>query len=229
MGKSAIWLLPKRFKGRKFNGGTSYFSVPRRAIGTNDVAFACWFKPLEEKLAILMRTFDAATWLGWGVYQNISVRKITVYAGNGVDAVLNATSLNGAYSLNVWNFLVANFDRDGNATVYVDDMATPKVTLNIAASDGVDWGQAETVWGVGGMPGTVFFNGYMKRVAHIIGHLFTEDERNELYNAGAGKKFGQLSSALATVMASDDYWDIIRTGGNEANQATAARPLTWTA
>lgn len=221
-------LIRQKWNGRRFNGTTSMFSVPRRAMGTSDVACALWFRPFDERVANLMRTYTPTGFLGWDVLTTTATKRIVLDAGNG-SVKLQAVSGNNAYTVGAWNFLVVNIDRSGLISAYVNNMATAKITLDVSSAVALDWAQGTTVWGIGGLPGSYFFSGYMKHITHIIGHLFTEGERNELYNAGAGKRFATLSTELATVMASDDYWDIRRTGGNEANQATAARPLTWTA
>lgn len=216
-------LIPRRIKGSRLLLPNQHFRPVRRSITTSDCAWCgwVWFNSIPTLRAIF-RNLNAASKIGWGVYVATN-GALTVYWALEAGAT-SASSSAGVFVANTWNFVAVNMDRSGNATGYVNDMATPVVTADISGAVAYSWISAADPWILGGTDTNITITGRIARIGHIVGGLLSEDNRTELYGSGRGLLYSQMSAGLATLFSGQDYYDCTETSGALTNQATGARP-----
>ena len=196
------------------------FTTPRRTLGTSDFAVCMWVYPTE---------------LSGGYYRNgNSTIGVTMYCTSGGTVVVpygtgsgrtNTLSGAGVISVNTWHFLVLNVVRAGTLKLYIN--GTERISADISGAQAVDYGQGENPWYIGydGYNQT-YMRGRISMVGQVIGNVFTESERTQLYNGGRGLVYSQLPAGLLSRFSGQDYWDMTAISGNEANRASASRPAT---
>ena len=124
-----------------------------------------------------------------------------------------------------WYFFVVNFDRDGNATLYVN--GSPEVSLNISAQAGNV--NSVSAFSLGGILGFYYFDGRLDS-AGLWSRLLTPAEIAWLYNAGIGRIYADLAVAgndganLKTNLVS--WWDLGEGARSQVRQPRHEPPST---
>jgi|GEM_PF-1706353 len=117
-------------------------------------------------------------------------------------------------SAGTWYFIVVNFDRDGNAGVYINNIAESSpadISGQSASFDSADVFAVGYATAVG-----TYFNGKIDSLS-FSSRLLTADEITWLYNAGSGRVYkdigiaGNNGSALKTNLVS--WWDLGENAG----------------
>jgi hypothetical protein len=189
-------------------------------MGTSDQAWCGWFylasAPGTRPIFYAHNATD-----GWSLYATVDY-KLRVYWSNGSTASYSDSGV--VLSERRWYFVVANVDRDGLLTVFLDDMATPVLSVDISASAAVNWDSGMNPWMWAASGSTTVNDLRLSRIGHIIGDTLTYAERLELLWNGIGRLYSQLSAGLLAKFSGQDYFNCDeRAGGRVENAATPSR------
>lgn len=213
---------------RSFNGSNHWVYVPPRSIDLNDVAMCMWVY-IDSACGdcYLFRSYSSGTRRGFNIYRGITSNYIQLLCGVSGSSSSD-TKAYGNLTLDSWNFVVVNLDRDGQGQVFVNDMTTPVIDADISDSDDFDWDSGFGVWGLGSSSSSAFLEGRMCKVGLIAGSLFSETERVQLYNNGNGLFWAEMPAALQAKFSGQDYWNMNEGLVTEdcVNSATPARTAT---
>lgn len=159
--------------------------------------------------------------------------RLVILDGGVLDATIHGsasiTTTGATLVSGQWYYVLAEFDRDGNCTIYSNDVAgTP---TSIAAQSASIEEINEFV--LGGYPtGAVTLGGRLSKAAKWD-RLLTSAEKTWLYNSGSGRLYGELGvaatdgAALLTSLAA--YWNLNENGGTDnAIDAHSTNDLTPT-
>lgn len=227
---SQIFLFPKRVTGSRRCVDDEGFRPTMWNVGTNNICFATWWWVMDHPATMqsIWQTYTTVgARVGWGL-RHLTNGTLGIQYGLGGETSgdLPIKTSVGTLTTRVWNFIVINLVRSANATIWINDMAdaSPFATLDISDADGVNWNNTSGSYPWRLRAATYARDSRISRVGHIAGSVFSEAERIELYNAGRGLKFAQLSGGLTTKFSGQDYFDCTERSGNMLNQATVARP-----
>jgi hypothetical protein len=150
---------------------------------------------------------------GFYLYE-YSTGNIRVKLCDSVQTLTAESSTLGQLVLNTWHFVVCTFDRDGLASLYIDDMTTPVGTLDISGHQ-ADLGASHEVIG-GYTGGALPLNGKMAAYGQFLG-LLSAAERDLLKQ---NLTFGDLSADLAAKAAR--FWNLQERSGDAICAKTGA-------
>ena len=164
--------------------------------GTSDFAVAFWVYLDSATTHGVISTGGGSNGVdGFYLYVDAS-DQLTLAINDSVQGSRASGVLATGLSTGSWYFVVVNFDRDGNATAYVDNVA--KSTLDIS-------GQAATLGATQGNVGAYELDtGHMDGRVDSLGiwdRLLTADEITELYNSGLGWIYEDLNTDFKTNIA----------------------------
>jgi hypothetical protein len=149
-------------------------------VGSSDFSVAFWFKLPTTPNALFSQIIGRrTTTLGW--YLDLrSGTEPRLVLRNGSTASVDA-GVN--YNDDTWHFAVLTFDRDGDMSIYIDDMATAKGNTSIIGITGIDTPFFTIGGRVDSASGNI--NGDVDEVG-IWQRLLTAAERSDLWNSGSG-------------------------------------------
>ena len=220
-----VWLRPSRnlgtVGGRLFKAVNKVGLQPGSAIdpGTQDFWLSFWFKPADSTaIQTIFRTGGGSSALNqggvWVSYEDTSkyhIRLIADDQSTRVDEDLSAAQTDAT-----WHHCVMLFDRDGNASCFINGTDTG-ITADISAhanalgeTDGRFIGQ----W----LAGSSHANGDMSKVLYGEGTLPTAAEITALVGGGNGMTGAQIAIEQPALWAKvTACWNL-----NEGANATAA-------
>ena len=174
-----------------FDGTNDYITVADNDLidmGTSD--FAISFQIKSTKTGVQQRLFckrgGGSYTIGYDVYYS-SDNKLCLFIGDsGGQLTITFNDVTGFFD-GAWHHIVINFDRDGNATPYLDNVT--KTGISIAAIQGSLSNDVELVIGAYTNYG-IKFTGSLDDI-RLYKRLLTTQEIANLYNAGNGTEGGE--------------------------------------
>lgn len=149
-------------------------------ITTTDYAFSFWFKVATDDKILFSKGADGS--LGYSMYVSTGGLLQWNHVASGSGDLNTGTSGVDA-SDNAWHHCAVNGDRDGNASIYIDNVL--RGSNSIAAATGTL--AVATAFMLGDFPSPdIELNGSLDEFG-FWRRLLTSDERDYLYNAGAGR------------------------------------------
>jgi hypothetical protein len=190
---------------------------------TNDFAIVVWayLDSLGITQSLVTKGSAGASLAGYRLRINNS-NKANAFISDGSTSV-EITSTTTLLA-NAWYFVVVNFDRDGNASLFINNGAA-EGTASIAALDGNSIAQVNRDFAVGGTYDPTIVHHMNGRIGPwgIWTRVLTAAERTQLWNVGRGISFGALDAGLKTGLL-----DWCNMNGSAGNEVTDHRGLTLT-
>lgn len=183
----------------KISGGRTYVSASSQNHnladsafdpGTNDYSVCCWVKcssPPYGGLVCRGATSDSGSGrAGWNIGVNSSGFFFSFHDGVGAGGRKQVYWGSGTPTANQWYFVAVTFDRDGNATLYVDGVAKNSTSIsslngNCTTTAKLAIGSYSYNTGIFG----VYFTGTVDLVT-LYSRLLSASEVSDHYNGGAG-------------------------------------------
>lgn len=196
----------------QFNGTTQSLSIASNATlnaGTNDFSVSFWFLTTDTAGGFVGKGF-AGTNPGWFMFLNAGNVEAYINDSSGGVHVMQATS-GVTCNDGQWHFCVTTFDRDGNVTIYIDNVQRGQGAISTRAlsADNAD------PFIIGSYVFSQFLEGRMDAVGFWKGTLLSAGERTALFNNGKGLKSAALAGAGITTPTS--YWDLDKKAGITAD------------
>jgi len=174
-----------------FDGTNDYITVADNDLidmGTSD--FAISFQIKSTKTGVQQRLFckrGGGGYIGYDVYYNSDNKLCSFIGDSGGYLTLTFNDVTGFFD-GAWHHIVINFDRDGNATPYLDNVI--KTGISIAARQGSLSSEMELVIGAYQINYVDKFTGSLDDI-RFYKRLLTTQEIANLYNAGNGTEGGE--------------------------------------
>ena len=167
---------------------------------------------------VLSKGGGAPNGKGYGIYRDATTFKGQI--NDGVATTLTAVS--GTITSGTWYLVIFQVDRDGNGTMYVNDVAGTPVDFSSFSAVSLD---DTGVFRLGAyQSGIVFFDGREQYVG-VFKRLLTAAERTFLYNNGNGRQFVKLgiagtdgSNLIAGASNGVGWWDLGEESGARADR-----------
>ena len=229
---SDTFLIPMKARGSRWYKGVTnehFRWETRRAMGLSNQCACLWFHPTaawDNDWPIFSHITTAASYIGWSVLSR-PTQSLRLRWGADEDR-RSFETLTNIYELNKWNFMVVNLQRDGNATLWINDMTTPLINEVMSADAAIDWGNGPTTWMLGISSSSVSMPMKVAQCGLIIGNTFSSDDRAELYGGGRGIRFNAMSAGLKTKFSTtEDFFELRERSGDPINAVTggASRSL----
>ena len=178
---------------------------------TSDITISLWvyFNDIAGNRWFLSKGGSGAA--GYSIYREGTTAKANIALANpGVIVTI------GTVAANTWYNILVEFDRDGNATGYLNNVSGTPVSI-VSENADLNTASAFTLGAYENVGSTSDWTdckisrlGFWKRT-------LTASEKTYLYNAGVGRSYGELGvaatdgSALLTSLIS--YWNLNETSG----------------
>ncbi|MDD5041928.1 MAG: carbohydrate binding domain-containing protein [Candidatus Peribacteraceae bacterium] len=179
--------------------------------GTSDFAISFWYKPTTTGQQILMGKGENSSSSSTYRLQLVGAKLFAQFTDNTHS--LSSQAFNTSFTAGQWYFVVANFQRAGNLTMYVNGVAEAS-TLDISDKQGSM--NNASPFEIGSAAGTFPVDGAMDSFSYL-NRVLTADEITWLYNAGNGRVYkdigiaGTNGSGLKTNLVS--WWDLGENAG----------------
>jgi len=169
----------------EFDGSVDYGRVtddPLLNFGTGDFAASWWMKTTT---AGTMRLLNKRTGgQGWEIYIATGKNCPGCLIGDAGGYTFNDfTSYTGNLRDGNWHYIVINFDRDGKATPYIDNVAYTGFSISLRT--GTVSNLQDLAIGIYGDWSSDKFKGFLDDI-RLYNRLLTADEIKLLYNTGSG-------------------------------------------
>lgn len=156
--------------------------------GTSDFAIAGWlyFDSIasNQTFACTGATSSSSSSPGFWILISPTTSLAINFDDEGASYRVRA-DLPYVFSISTWYFIVANFDRDSVATVFINTVSIG--TLDISERQ---LGANGTYFSLGGTgTGSLCLNGRMDAAGYWIGRIITTEEIAYLYNTGLGRQY----------------------------------------
>lgn len=187
------------FDGQLFDD--KWFTVPNHTdIDTSDFAISFWLKTSEPVGTIFHYIYySEAIPDGEGVVVRLFDGKINSFLNdNGTTAGIAISSIDTVNDNN-WHFVVINYDRDGDATIWIDnvlDSTTDISSFSGSISNVSDFLYGITIRDYPAPITTLLFDGLLDSIA-TFDKVLTTDEMTDYWNSGDGTE--DLSAGFQTV------------------------------
>ena len=203
-------------QGIKLDGVNQYVSTTQEAIGTQDFWISFWIKPdlaTRHDGLIGIGNSASASGNGWSINYRGDIANdplgLTFNDGN-VTALIYTFSPAVGDLTGVFNHIVVNFDRNGLASIYLNNEFIDSV--DISGYTGSLTGTAMNI----GRQGThsTYTDGIVDEVNYGIGRILSISEVTELYNNPANTNLNQPTFPSGAVGEWDLNGDSKDTSGN---------------
>jgi hypothetical protein len=175
----------------EFDGAVDYGRVANNALlnfGTGDFATSFWMKTTTAGTMRLL-TKSTESVVGWELYIGADLNYLSGYMGDsGGYTYTGFSSYTGNLRDGNWHHIVVNYDRDGNATPYIDGVAYTGVS--ISTRTGSINNTDDLGIGIYINFSVSKFTGSLDDI-RLYNRLLTVQEIANLYNAGNGTEGGE--------------------------------------
>lgn len=187
----------------QFNGTSESFFINAASAtdfnpGLSDFTIVAWLETDDVSgTKFILNKRQVGLGAGWYLrMSSVNMQAGLINLTSDIRASLSGLTANTKY------FVVAEFDRDGNVSVEINDNGT-LATNDISGSSGFSLTNSEnlTIGEVSAVPGGSFYDGRLSGVLYIE-RLLTDQEKTDLYNLelqplsvldGDYKKYGRFS------------------------------------
>lgn len=164
-----------------FNGSNESLTRTTTTLdpGTSDFTIAAWFKTSTPNRFLCSKGGNGEEGYSLGM------TSIGTFAASIRGTSNTGTPTPLTYDDGLWHFTVVQFDRDGDCSIFIDDMATAKATNNISSAVAFNLTPSRP-FTIANHP---LYNDYWSGEVDEVGfwmRLLTQTERAALYNSGAG-------------------------------------------
>lgn len=193
-GKSGDCYLFDEPSSQWINLGTSFWDV-----GLNDLTIRGWIKTRNAiGVGGVMGNFGTAPYFYIRAHPNNYMKCVVNFGGGNIE-----TQTNAYLSLNTWYHFVYRMDRDGNATLYLNNVLQTDVD-DISAYSATDLSNSNTmaIGRIGNDLAGYYHDGWIDEL-YVDSLLWTPAQISEDYNTGTGKfwPFGGIGGDSLNMIA----------------------------
>lgn len=210
----------------QFNG-TNTISVPNVSQNglnprTGDFAVSTWVNVDSiSSIQGIVGKGAISNDAGWNISVSTSGYIYVKFSDGTSTAIYSSTTTGTLLTVGQYYHVVCNFDRDGNAQLYVNAVSDNSVNISGRSNDVND----SSDYTIGGRSAsTNKLNGRVDQTM-FINRLLAPDEIVDLFNNGKGLKYSQLPDSIKNDANLVSYWDLDEKSGTR-NDSHGTNHLT---